>query len=271
MSATDSEKLTLEGQLLLEILGWSDALFWPTSDLRAPWQPHVTVAKRKYPLQGVPWRSTARGDNKLEQARGRALRRLQQHKLVQIIRARGKATRISHVKLTDAGEQEAGRLLNDDRAYSAQLFCEEARRLTEGQRLWIPEIAFNEGKGWPDASGAEFDHDEMAVIARTAASALMRGLVVAECSGRGRIYYSLTDEGMKCPPPAPEPEFHDEDDRELWAIYEAAFDDALTEWHAKEGYSQDIGSIGILDVGLAEVTKRVLAADAARKAKEEAP
>lgn len=256
--------LTHEGVTLIQVLGWTDALFWPAREYKVRSWAHIHRARWRYHTQGVPWRSQAKGDNAIEQARSRAIKSLSQHGMLTLVRAKGKGTRVSHVRLTDEGEQAAGALLGTDREYGAIVFCQEARRLTQGERIWIPEIAFNEGRGWGDGH-----NQELAVIARTADSALMRGLAVSNCDTTGHVGYCLTEAGMACDDEREET-IYDEPDRALLELYEESFEEAIAEWRAKDERLQEIGEIPFPGGFLAmpEVCQSVLDADAQERAEK---
>ncbi len=196
--------MELTDDILLAILAASDAVFIPDRDPMDCSRHAVLYERRRdFPDMGVPWASEKAMPGLDESGRKqvqRALEDLVGQGLVDALRPKGAKT--VGVKLTDAGEARVRALCGLPLFEGTQatvdqlvgLLEDESACVAEG-RIWTPEIALA-GVQWGDN---ERRHKFVEVEERLL-PALVRGLVVSNCTVRGHCWYSLNTRTPTLPP-----------------------------------------------------------------------
>jgi hypothetical protein len=187
--------MELTDDILLAILAATDALFIPDRD-PCDHNRHAVLYERRrdFPDAGIPWASEKAMPGLDETGRKqvqRALEGLVGQGLVDALRPKGAKT--VGVRLTDAGEARVRAMCGLPLFEGAQAAVDHLVRLIEDDsacvymgRIWTPETALA-GVPWGDD---ERRHKFVEVEERLL-PALVRGLVVSNCTVRGHCWYSL--------------------------------------------------------------------------------
>lgn len=168
-------------QLLVRLVAESDALHEPIRDSAAPSWSATHQLRAGYESRGLPWR--AGGSKEVERdltalvVAGFAVRR------------RGRSKTIG-VRLTRAGLWAARRLVGETEGEALGFAREIARNAPAGR--WVPETAFNGGRGWGDGRGAELKQ-----VAAAALGALSAGWAESNADVCGRVGYRLLPAGVE--------------------------------------------------------------------------
>lgn len=172
--------MTSACQILVESLAFADALFEPIRDPMVEYWAAVWVLRWRYAERGLPYRGGGSKDSE------RALTELVKAGLV--VRRRAVQKTIG-IRLTPSGLAEAWRLIGvgpDD----ALVVTREVHRLGSGRR-WVPEVRFNQGRGWGDGHQADLKS-----VCRFHLPALTAGWIESQCDSFGRVGFRTTRGGL---------------------------------------------------------------------------
>jgi hypothetical protein len=173
--------MTLLQEIMVEYLAFADALWEPIREPMSVWWSATWVLRWEYGEKGLPWR--AGGSKDLERGLSLCV------KAGWLMRRRANR-KTTAVVLTLAGMQEAWRLMGISPGH-ARLVLEEVARKSGPERRWVPEIEFNEGRGWGDGR-----HQELKLITAFHAPALTAQWIESQCDHYGRVGYRPTERGI---------------------------------------------------------------------------
>lgn len=131
------------------------------------------------------------------------------------------------------------------------------------ERPWIPEIAFNNGRGW----GRRGFHHELVDVEDRMMPGMVRGHIEANADCYGRVWYRLTPDGLAVAAGELVPEvIPDLPEAESWAIDHATACSAVAMASIREKVDgqRDIGAIPLPSSMLDKQTARAMAREAAR-------
>ena len=223
--------MDLNGQILVESLALAEALWWPVRDPAASWWSAVWTLRWRYPERGMPWRGA--GDKATERALTECIR------AGWVVRRRAASKTIGAL-LTDSGLIEARKLIGCHPRADTVVRDEVLRHGPAG--TWIPEIAFNDNRGWGDQNAAE-----LKVIDATNVPALVAGLVESNCLLRGQVCYRTTGKARPDVPPETLAAAAPEADPEALAAYHRALREGFAwlaaQTNATVGARGEIGAL----------------------------
>jgi hypothetical protein len=203
--------MTCAQGILIDALGMADALWLPMRDPFAESWAAVWTLRRRYGTQGLPYRG---GGSKESE---RALTACVNGGLVVRRRAARKTTGL---RLTRKGLESAWSLTGDHPAGDVIVLDRCLELAPAG--TWIPEVAFNGGRGWGDGHARELMRIEHAHL-----NALTAGLVESNCLMHGQVCYRVVAERPEGADEAIERDWPEADPEALEA-YGRAFREALT-------------------------------------------
>jgi hypothetical protein len=223
--------MTLAQTILLETLGLADALWFPIRDPFCDYWAATWVLRKRYAEQGLPYRGGGSKDHERalteSVSSGWLTRRRAQRKTI-------------GARLTRAGLVEGWRLLGMGPGTDVVIHSEVLRHGPPG--AWIPETAFNHGRGWGDSHA-----QELRIIDFANLQALTSGLVQSNCLMKGGVCYrstlallpSLTAEELDADDPEADPE--------ALNVYDTAFSGGLYWLNTQTNATADArGEIGEL-------------------------
>ncbi len=174
--------MTLKDAVVITALSQVDALFEPIRDWRADFWVATHHLRANYSRHGLGYRGSGLKESE------RALRSLAKSRL--IARRRG-ANKTVAIVLLEAGFREGWRLTGVGQDQAIVVLTEAARLRPAGQ--WVPETAFNEGRGWGDG-----DHSaELKNIQRFHTPALSLRWLESQADFYGRVGYRVTPRGLE--------------------------------------------------------------------------
>jgi len=212
--------MTLRDRILAAVLGATDALWRPIRDWRGPRPGNTYLAREEHRARGVPWASGA-GSDADRKAVERELRAMAREGLIHAAAPHGRTTR---VKLTDAGEQAARRLLGLPGLYESWTACCELARLSKRRAKLLTDVWIGERQL---AAKRPADlKSELLAVETMMLPALIRGFMEANSDFHGRASYRLTSAGWAwtdAGPPDWEATVTAEPIPEAWDIYGQAY------------------------------------------------
>jgi len=212
--------MDLRTSILVRILADTDAVWIPNRTWNRPRPTNVYFARRTFAKSGVPWESggATEADRKASQ---RALEALAKSGAVKARRPH--RVKVLTVKLSDASETEARKLVGLPGMYSAWLSaCEVARHSKRpGEAALMTDLWVSERKLIGDLPPDEY-RQMVVVIEEMMLPALVRNYV-GSCADRdGRIYFGVTPAGWAWLDAGDEPPADDldgEPDADARALY----------------------------------------------------
>ncbi len=212
--------MDLRTSILVQILADTDAVWIPSRTWNRPRPTNVYFARRAFAKGGVPWESggVTEADRKATQ---RALEALTKSGVVKVRRPH--RVKVLSVKLSDAGEAEARRLVGLPGMYSAWLSAGEVARHSKrpGEAALMTDLWVSERKLIGERPPDEYRR-EAVLVEEMMLPALVRNYVGSCSDKEGRVYYALTPPGwawLDSGDVPPADDLDGEPDREARAFY----------------------------------------------------
>jgi hypothetical protein len=227
-------------EIEVRILAAQDAVWVPLRDWGGSRPANVYRARREFDAHGIHWRSTAMTEQQ-SRDRSRELDGLRKRGRITCFQPRAKTLR---ARLSDRAEAETRALCGLPPLAAAvglmgELARHSRRKARTLDRLWVPEVKLNRGRGWGDDH-----HRELVAVEDTLLPALARGWVVSLATVQRHVYYALAPTGWAAleqnhPPPPP-----GEADLKAWPVYAEQLNRVLAGWaHVAPDTDRDLGAI----------------------------
>jgi hypothetical protein len=212
--------MTETTEILAQILGATDGIWYPLTRWTRPTPSNTYCARRDYATTGAAWQSGAAGDTAARKRVQRALEALVQAGDVVASKPRGAKT--LYVKLSSTAENRIRRLAGVPGALSAFISAKEIARHTRRkpklmQHRWASEYKLMQHADGPN----DVALPEAKIVRRMMLWGLSRELIVAHSDIHGRIYYMLPPAGwawIEDEPPEDD-ENNDQYDDEVNRVY----------------------------------------------------